>query len=490
MPSNTKKTPKLCNVVIGLIVQAVLISACAYQPAPAMDEAGIALTDCVLKSPGIKRQVDARCGSVTVSEDPSDPASRQIDLRIAVVESISRSPEPDPLFVLVGGPGQSVIETYPALSSTLFRIHEKRDIVLVDQRGTGASNPLRCLNPEEEIAEKDEFMARLKDCPKKLEADLRFYTTDIAMQDLDYVRSTLGYEMINLFGTSYGTRAALVYLKMYPAHVRSIVLDAVVDPSFVIYQDVVQDGQQALDSFFARCEADEACSSTYPDLRSEFEALSGALEETPVEITLPHPITGEPLQFTVTQTALANIVFNTLYVPDLVAMLPLAIHLAYTDTNYAPLITQAYMVDAGIYDGMFYAVACMEDAPLLSLPEESETLFGSSAEYFAEVCKAWPQGEPAQVLREPVASDVPVLMFSGAADPITPPWHAEKLAGSLRNSLHLVFEGMGHGNASTECGTRIMKSFIESGSIVGLDTACVAQVEPPPFFVDFSGPHP
>jgi len=490
MPSNIKRLSKLCNIVIGLIVQAVLISACAYQPAPAVDEPDITLTDCVLKSPGIENQVDARCGSVTVSEDPSDPASRQIDLRIAVVESISRSPEPDPLFLLVGGPGQSVLETYPAISSTLFRIHEKRDIVLVDQRGTGASNPLRCLNRDEEIVDDTELIARLKECPAKLEADLRFYTTDIAMQDLDHVRAMLGYETINLYGISYGTRAALVYLKMYPEHVRSVVLDAVVDPSFVLYQDAAQDGQQALDLFFERCEADQACSSTYPDLRSEFEALSGVLDEAPVEVTLPHPITGKPLQFTVTQTALANIVFNTLYVPDLVAMLPLAIHLAYTETNYAPLITQAYMVDAGIYDGMFYSVACTEDAPFLSLSDDDEALFGSSAQYFAEVCEAWRQGEPAQVLRELVASDVPVLMFSGAADPITPPWHAEKLAGSLGNSLHLVFEGMGHGNANTECGTRIMKNFIESGSIVGLDTACVDQVEPPPFFVDFSGPQP
>ena len=490
MPSNTNKLSKLCNVVIGLIVQAVLISACAYQPVPAVDEADIILTDCVLKSPGIKSQVDARCGSVAVSEDPSDPASRQIDLGIAVVESISRSPEPDPLFLLVGGPGQSVLETYPAISSTLFRIHEKRDIVLVDQRGTGASNPLRCLNTEEEIVEDEELIALLKECPAKLEADLRFYTTDIAMQDLDYVRSTLGYETINLYGISYGTRAALVYLKMYPEHVRSVVLDAVVDPSFVLYQDAAQDGQQSLDLFFERCKADQACSSTYPDLRSEFEALYGALEEQPVEVTLPHPITGKPLQFMVTQIALANIVFNTLYVPDLVAMLPLAIHLAYTEANYAPLITQAYMVDAGIYDGMFYAVTCTEDAPFISLADEGETLFGSNAQYFVDVCEAWPHGEPAQVLREPVASNVPVLMLSGAADPITPPWHAEKLAETLSNSLHLVFEGMAHGNASTECGTRIMKNFIESGSIVGLDTACVAQVEPPPFFVDFSGPQP
>jgi pimeloyl-ACP methyl ester carboxylesterase len=164
------------------------------------------------------------------------------------------------------------------------------------------------LNTEDEIVEDDELIARLKECPAKLEADLRFYTTDIAMQDLDHVRALLGYETINLFGTSYGTRAALVYLKMYPAHVRSVVLDAVVDPSFVIYQDAAQDGQQALELFFKRCEADEACSSTYPDLRSEFEALSAVLEEMPAEVTLPHPITGESLQFTVTQTALANIV--------------------------------------------------------------------------------------------------------------------------------------------------------------------------------------
>lgn len=490
MLSNIHTISKLRSPAIVLFLLAILVSACAYQPAPAVDEVDSVLTDCVLRSPGAKSQVDARCGSVTVSENPADPASRQIDLRIAVVESISSNPEPDPLVVLVGGPGQSALETFPAISNALFRIHEKRDIVLVDQRGTGGSNPLRCLNTDEEIAEEAEVIARLKDCPQKLEADLQFYTTDIAMQDLDYVRSTLGYETLNLYGTSYGTRAALVYLKMYPEHVRSVVLDAVVDPSFVIYQDAAQDGQQALELFFKRCEADEACSSTYPDLRSEFEALSAGLEEQLVDVTLPHPITGKPLEFTVTHSALANIVFNTLYVPDLVAMLPLAIHLAYTEANYAPLITQAYMVDAGIYDGMFYAVACTEDAPLLSLPEKSKALFGSSAEYFAEVCEAWPRGETAQVLREPVASDVPVLMFSGAADPITPPWHAEKLAESLSNSLHLIFEGMGHGNANTECGSRIMKSFIESGSVVGLDTACVEQVEPSPFFVDFSGPQP
>ena len=485
-----KRLSKMRSTMRYLILQAILISSCSYQPVSTIDNPGIALTDCALKSPGIENQVDAKCGSLPVPEDPADPQSRQIHLSIAVVEAIRRSPEHDPLFVLVGGPGQSAIETYPAISPTLFRVHEKRDIVLVDQRGTGKSNPLRCLDPESEILEDEEVLALLKECPEKLEADLRFYTTDIAMQDLDRVRSALGYESINLYGVSYGTRAALVYLKMHPARVRSVVLDAVVDPAFVLYQDVAQDGQQSLELFFARCEADTACSSTYPSLRSEFDAVLGELEEGPVDTTIPHPVTGKPLELTITQSSFANIIFNTLYASDLVAMLPFAIHQAYAEDNYAPLITQAYLLDAGIYDGMFYAVACTEDAPLVTRSGESGSIFGSSVEDFVEVCEAWPRGEPPNVVHERVVSDVPVLMLSGEADPITPPWHAEQLTGSLSNSLHLIFGGMGHGNSASDCTSRIVDSFIETASISGLDTTCVESVQPPPFFVDFSGPEP
>ena len=474
-----------------LILTAILISSCTPQPASTIDRPGIALTDCALKSPGIDIQVDAKCGSLTVPEDPSDPESRQITLNIAVVEAIKRSAEADPLVLLVGGPGQSAIETYPAISTTLTRIHEQRDIVLVDQRGTGKSHPLRCLDPKDETLEDEEVIARLKDCPQKLDADLRFYTTDIAMQDLDRVRSELGYDTIDLYGVSYGTRAALVYLKMYPTHVRSVVLDAVVDPAFVLYQDAAQDGQRSLDLFFDRCEADKACGSAYPQLRSEFEAVLRKLDERPTQITIPHPVTGKPLQLTVTRMILTNIIFNTLYSADLVAMLPLAIHQAYIEDNYAPLITQAYLLDAGIYDGMFYAVACTEDAPLVSITDDMKgRTFGGNVQNFVEICKTWPRGEPSKVLREPVVSNVPILMLSGEADPITPPWHAEHLAKSLGNSLNLIFSGMGHGNGTSDCATRIMESFIESASFTGLDTSCVKSVEPPPFFVDFSGPQP
>ncbi|RPJ24800.1 MAG: alpha/beta fold hydrolase, partial [Chloroflexi bacterium] len=444
--------------------------------------------------PGAQNQVDAECGSLTVVEDPSNPQSRKISLNIAVIRAIKRSPEPDPLFVLAGGPGQAVTEVAPALFNTLFRVHEERDIVLVDQRGTGKSNPLRCLDPEDETLTDDKAIALLKECPEKLDADLKYYTTDIAMQDLERVRSALGYGSINLYGISYGTRAALVYLKLFPDRVRSIVLDAVVDPAFILYQDAAQDGQRALDLFFTRCEADEACHSTFPNLKSEFDAVLQRVRETPVELTIAHPVTGKPLELTITQATLTNIVFNTLYVPDLIAMLPLAIHQAYADENYAPLITQAYLVNAGIYDGMFYAVACTEDAPLLPSeetdPQSEESLFAENAKVFLDVCATWPQREPPEVIHAPISSDVPLLMLSGEADPITPPWHAEQLAESLKNDLHLIFNNMGHGNSNSQCAAKIIDKFFESASINNLETDCVEQINPPPFFVDFSGPQP
>jgi pimeloyl-ACP methyl ester carboxylesterase len=478
------------NIAKILLLQVILLSACVPRSTPVVDAPDITLTQCVLTMAEIDLQVDARCGSLLVPEDRGNPQSRQIDLNIVVVEAVKRRAEPDPLFVLVGGPGQSAVETFPMLFSTLYKIHQSRDIVLVDQRGTGKSNPLRCLGDKEQDMSDEQAIALLKECPSKLNADLRFYTTDIAMQDLDQVRAALGYETIDLYGVSYGTRAALVYLKMFPEHVRSMILDAVVDPSFVMYQDAARDGQAALDLVFQRCESDPACSSTYPQLRFEFGEILRKLGESPAEITMPHPLTGRPLQLTLTDTAVSSHVFNMLYLSDLAAMLPFVIHQAYESGNYAPLITQGYLADAGVYDGMFYAVACAEDSSLIQKEQAADGIFGSNVQNFLEVCQSWPRPEASSFIHDSVTSEVPVLMLSGEGDPITPPWHAEKLHESLPNSLNLVFPGMGHGNGPTECGSRLMADFIDAGSVANLDVSCVSKIKPAPFFVDFSGPKP
>ncbi len=479
------------TIVLFLLLMVISCTPRNLTPTP---ENSIALEDCILTSPG-GSQVDARCGTLTVPEDRANPDARRIDLHVAVIPAIKRDPEPDALFLLAGGPGQSSIETFPAMINLMFQIHEDRDIVLVDQRGTGESQPLRCLDPEEDESLTDEqALAIYKACPETLDADLRFYTTENAMADLDEVRVALGYEVINLYGASYGTRAALTYLRMFPERVRTLTVDAVVDPGFVMFMDAAEDGQAALDEFFARCETDEACSTAFPDLRMEFGEVLSRFDQAPTNIMIPHPLTHEPLDLTVTRQMITNMVFNTLYVPDLVATLPVSIHAAYADENYVPLISQALLVNAGLYDGMFYAVTCTEDAPLISAEaavERSEgSIFGDRTVEFAEVCAEWPKGDVSDEFRSPVISDVPVLILSGAADPITPPRHAEAIAEDLTNELHLVFPGMGHGNLTTRCSINIFKDFIETASTRGLDIDCVENIQPPPFFVDFSGPRP
>ncbi len=475
------------------LVFLIFLASCSPQNRSAIPEHSLTLEDCILTSP-TGNQVDARCGTLAVPEDRANPTRRQIALHVAVVPAIKRNPEPDALFLLAGGPGQSAIETFPAMISLMSQIHEDRDIVLVDQRGTGKSNPLLCLRPEDESLTDEQALAILKSCPKHLDADLRFYTTEIAMTDLDAVRSALGYETINIYGASYGTRAALTYLRMFPEHVRTVTLDAVVNPEFVMFMDAAKDGQAALDKFFARCEADKDCETAFPNLRSEFAGILDRLEKSPTEITMPHPLTHKPMELTVTRQMITNMVFNTLYVPDLVATLPLSIHVAYADENYMPLISKAFLVDAGIYDGMFYAVTCTEDAPFISADEaarQSEgSVFGNRTVHFAAVCAEWPKGQVSSEFRSSVNSDVPVLLLSGEADPITPAWHADLVAEHLTHETHLIFSGMGHGNLFSRCSMNLFKDFITSASTVGMKTACVQGIRPPPFFVDFSGPHP
>jgi pimeloyl-ACP methyl ester carboxylesterase len=314
------------------------------------------------------------------------------------------------------------------------------------------------------------------------------------MQDLDDVRAALGYKTINIYGASYGTRAALTYLRMFPKNVRTLALDSVVEPDFIMLLDAAKDGQAALDFFFARCTADEACKTAFPNLKTEFDSLLSRLETAPAEITIPHPQTNQPLELTVNRELITNMVFNTLYSPDLVATLPLNLHLAYADQNYLPLISQAYLLNADLNDGMFYAVACTEDAPLITVDEAEKrsqgSVFGDRTRSLVAVCEKWPKGTVSTTFREPLVSDVPTLILSGEADPITPPWHAEQVAAGLSNKLHLVFKGMGHGNFSSRCATRLLTSFIETASVSGLDTDCVAVIAPPPFFVNFSGPRP
>ena len=481
--------PRYQAVRLCLWVALLVVGCATATPEPL--EPALPLEACRLSTPGLTVSVPARCGVLTVPENRDDPDGRRIDLNVAVVPAVDRVPQPDPLFILVGGPGQAAVEVYPAVATSFSALRRTRDIVLVDQRGTGASHPLTCDLPDDNDVETEEVIAALRDCPPTLDADPRFYTTEIAMQDLDEVREALGYASVNLYGVSYGTRAALTYLRLFPERVRTLVLDAVVSPDYVLYLNTAQDADRALDMLFTRCETDAACSEAFPTAREDFAELVAELEIEPLTAALRDPVTGEPLTVTLDHKDLLNITFPLLYTPEIAALLPLSLKEAKM-ANVAPLLAQVSASDAGLSIGMLHAVACTEDAPFVTEDEATAlaegTLFGDRTEMLREVCSAWPQGELSSAFGQPVTSDVPVLLLSGEADPVTPPQYADRVAQGFPNSLHVIGPGMGHGLLGRGCIDRLVSDFIAAGSVADLDAACAQRLAPSPFFVSPTGP--
>lgn len=480
--------------IIGLVLLLVISAACTATQDDG--EPTLVLEPCHLNG-----GVEARCGTLTVYEDRAAESGRTIDLRIVVFPAGSSIPTPDPLFMLAGGPGQAATEVYPFLIPLLGNINQERDIVLVDQRGTGESNGLPCDNLQDESLgtelTDEEALALVDECRETLaqRADLSLYTTDVAMADLDDVRAALGYEQINLYGGSYGTRAALAYMRLFPDRVRSAVLDAVVGPELVVFLQTSRDGQRAMELLFARCAADPTCNQQFPDLQADFEALLARLAE-PLEMEVVHPLTNEPVELTLERDVLTQIIFNLLYSPDLVALLPLMLREAQESGDFGPLVAQglAFTEGQALDTGMLYAVTCSEDAPLIDADEaaalQADSYFPLQAEDFVTLCETWPRAEVAEDFRQPLQSDIPALLLSGEADPITPPTYAEQVAETLPNSRHIVLPGFGHTVLAAGCMPQVVGRFLDTADVDNLDTACLDSARPPAFFINYAGPHP
>lgn len=479
-------------IIIGIMGLALLLalSACAANKS-SKKARSVSLEDCQLSLPGSPVRLDAQCGYLTVFEDRTAASGRQIKLKIAIIPAVSRSPAPDPLFFLAGGPGEAASQAYVAVASAFSSVQNKRDIVLVDQRGTGGSHPLECTN----LFQGDSEDAFLENCLDQLDADPRLYTTSIAIQDLDQVRDALGYEKINLYGASYGTRAALIYLRMYPEHVRTIILDGAAPPNWTLGPSIAGDAERAIRMIIDRCQSETACQNAFPNLDSEFDSLLRDLAMQSIEVELANPVSGEPTKVTLDYESFSSTIHTMSYTPETAALLPLAIHTAYSRNDFRSIAAQtlsaSHLLSSSISFGMRLSVLCVEDIPYFeTIPFSEGYMQQIFTQSFFQFCKIWPKGEIPDDFKEPVTSDVPVLIISGEADPVTPPSNGDLAAHTLPNSLHLVVPGMGHINIFRGCIPRIASDFLETGSKDGLDTACVQDIAPMPFFINFSGPNP
>lgn len=459
----------------------------------------IQLSACQLSSPGLNFSIKAECGKLTVYEDRLSQKGRQIDLNIAVIPAISRNPAPDPLFFLAGGPGEAATQSYPLIYSAFQLINQKRDIVLVDQRGTGGSHLLSCSSlsseVESEVTNPQAIKEELSTCLKELDADPTLYTTAIAMDDLDQVRAELGYDQINLYGASYGTRAALVYARQYPEHVRTLILDGLAPPNWTLGPSVSENAQRALNMLFLRCAGDNTCKTAFPNLESEFKDILEQVSAKPIQVSLIHPITGEPVQFTLDRDIFVNLIHTSTYSAESAALLPLMIHTAHERNDYTQFAAMALSnyeaLSNTISIGMRFSVLCAEDVPFFNQDETTSGYLGDFfTRTFISICQTWPRGNIPPDFKQPVTSTAPTLLLSGEADPVTPPSNGELAAQTLPNSLQIVVPGQGHIVIFRGCIPKIANTFIENGSTVGMDTACTQEIAPMPVFLNPNGPQP
>ena len=477
-----------------LLVLTVTFGACTQtQQAQAIDR----LKPCT----GDDAPTDAYCGTLRVFENRATRQGRQIDLNIVILPALSPGSKPDPLFFLAGGPGQGAAKLAPLVRQLFRRVQTDRDIVLVDQRGTGKSNPLECESDDDSLKSFNEpetaGFDRLKKCMAGYDADLSLYTTTIAMDDLDDVRAHLGYERINIYGGSYGTRAGLVYMRQHGDRVRVAVLDGVAPTNMRLPLFFPRDVQRALDLLIKDCENDEACRKTYPNLGQRITDLMERLRRDPPLVTVTHPRTGETGEIRLEARLVANVMAGTLYSPLASALIPAVVARA-EQNDFQGMLALASVGDGGepnMSIGMQLSVICAEDSPRVTAEdaerESKGTLFG---EYVMRnqrlACEFWPKGQVEPAFYEPVTSNIPTLVLSGELDPVTPPVWGEQIATTLSASKHIVIPGTGHTAGSTGCGSRIIRNFIDKGTTEGLDTSCVALVHRPPFFVSPAGPDP
>jgi pimeloyl-ACP methyl ester carboxylesterase len=456
------------------------------------------------------------CGYLIVPEDRADPEGRDVRLAVAIFRHPGGTPEPDPIIYLEGGPGGSPLEmrapNVDAYFGPIFAAN--RDIIVFDQRGVGFSEPaLDCpaftglyldlldyevdgvrLTGQEVLDRKVEALLA---CAEELSAvaDLSAYNTVASAADVNDLRLALGYEKVNLWGGSYGTRLALGVMRDSPEGLRSVVLDAPYGPEVDLYLSTPGSFDRALTVLTEGCAADDACNAAYPDLRTVLFETVDRLNASPATVEVIYPLTGESYTKLLDGAGLTELVFRSLYDTSMRPLLPQAIYAASENTFTSFLATA--MLDMLRQEfrswGMYFSVLCNEEIPFSAREgfEAAVADYPEFAGFFAgfevgglayAVCPGWGAGQAGVRENEPVTSDIPTLIMTGEYDPIVPPGWGQRAAGTLTNSYFFEYPGMGHGVSFGNCPRSMMLAFLDDPSAAP-DDACVAEMEVVPFVV-------
>jgi pimeloyl-ACP methyl ester carboxylesterase len=486
-------------IVIVALVALPAVTARASRAAPGAAPV-LPLHECRLEHPLKLASIAARCGTLTVPLDPSAPTGLELELAVAVVPALDRRAHAAPLFVLAGGPGQAASDLYTSYAGAFARINREHDIVLLDQRGTGRSARLDCRFPEdwlESAALLPQLTVATRECLAQLGDRVRFFTSSVAVQDLERLRRALGYETIDLYGSSYGTRMAELYVRRFPHSSHAMILDGVTYPEQIIGPDTPLDGERALDLQLARCAASSDCAAAFPRLGAELTGLRERYGSLRTRIMLEDPVSGVPTPVDFNKSLLSASIRLLSYNSSGAALLPTLVHEA-AQERVAPLAAQtllmAHEIRAQLAAGMQNSVICSEDEPFFGTLDRARlaaTYQGTEQIDALEViCSLWPRGPVDADLHAPLASEVPTLLLSGEADPVTPPAYAEHLARTLTRHRHLVLAGEGHGQIATGCIPSLMARFLDHPDPEALDASCLDAHRPQPFFVTSVGPAP
>jgi pimeloyl-ACP methyl ester carboxylesterase len=458
---------------------------------------------CELGRPGSGATARAWCTVFEVPENRDDPHSRRIGLKLAIARSDAQVPDSNMAVLLAGGPGEAATESWVIEASAFDDVRKHHDVVLLDQRGTGGSNPLSCKGAEG-ASDESSFTLDLDKVRKdvtacltevKQKADPRYYTTTIAAQDLEDVRKALGSPAFDLVGVSYGTRMAQQYLIHYPASVRSVVLDSAVPNQSVLGEDFAANLDDALRKDFAGCLAVPACKQNFGDSMQTLYQLRDALRANPHTVSFRDPQTYQMVERPLSEFSLASVVRMFAYQPETAALLPLSINAA-AHGDVGPLLGQSKLLSGDLSgdmnSGMSMSVICSEDADLLQpRPQDQNTILGSHlTDAIKAQCDVWPHGTRPADFHAPLKSDKPILILSGEFDPVTPPRYGEEILAGLSDGRQLIFKGQGHSLLGRGCMPQLLGKFIDKPDPKALDASCLDKLGPTPAFIDFNGASP